>query len=218
MKIAKHVALAIGLLASAGIAACSSTNPVLRPGPAPSPAPTVSVSSPVLNVATQYTQIERLSRPAIKEVFESFQQHQISNGVEPYNDTTIQNAIKTTEDTARPPNSAKGTDYGMALQSVLYPDQYLVNLNGTAPASGAADPELFLSAEVDGSSAFGGRAPNDDVIALELGALFGKTLSEIPALGVADDGEENNCLQAQNVVQASTQASTTTFPYLPAPQ
>ena len=117
----------------------------------------------------------------------------------------------------RPPNKTAGTDYGATLTSILYPDEYLVNLNGTAPAATAPDPELFLSAEVDGSTAFGGRAPNDDVIDLELPVLFGNTLF---ALGIvkADDGEENNCLTSQNIpAEDPSKKTTAVFPYLPVP-
>jgi len=183
------VLAALGL----GLAACSSPTVVLTP---PKP--------------VTYTQIERLSRPAIKEVFEPFQEHQISNAVEPYNDPTIQSAIKTTEDALRPP--AASTDYGAALAGVLYPDQYLVNLAGNTtplPLTG----QYFLSAELS-PTGFGGRAPNDDVIDLELGALFGKTLSAVGL--IADDGEENDCLSSQNIPsEASAKLTTSTFPYLP---
>lgn len=164
---------------------------------------------PAQNVA--YTQIERLSRPAIKEVFEPFQDHQISNTLEPYNDPTIKNDIIVTEDALRAPTAT--TDYGKALAGLLYPDEYTVDLSAGAPAG--ADKEYFLSNEVE--KAFGGRAPNDDVIDLELSALFGNTLSAIGA--IADDGEENTCLSAQNITAGEdpSKQSTNTFPYLPTP-
>jgi hypothetical protein len=66
-------------------------------------------------------------------------------------------------------------------------------------------------------AAFGGRAPNDDVIGLELGVLFGNT---IPALGLApDDNKENTCLSAQNIAggENASKKTTGTFPYLPVP-
>jgi hypothetical protein len=181
-----------------GLTACGGGSVVLSPQPSSAPA------------ATKYVQIERLSRPAIKEVFEPYQQHQISNVVEPYSDPTIQNAIKTTEDTLRPPSGS--TDYGATLASILYPDQYLVNLAGaTTPL--ALTGQYFLSAELS-PTGFGGRAPNDDVIDLELGALFGKTLSAVGV--IADDHEENNCLSSQNIASESPAKKTTaTFPYLP---
>jgi hypothetical protein len=128
--------------------------------------------------------------------------------------------IKLTEDAIRKPNAAKGTDYGAILASLLYPDEYTVNLNGPAPSG--ADPYYFLS-DVADNGAFGGRAPNDDVIYLELSALFGPLLSEL-GKGIPDDGEENTCLASQNIGgqgkpggQAAGKLSTATFPYLAAP-
>jgi hypothetical protein len=182
-----------------GLAACSSSPVHLTPQPSAPPA------------ATTYTQIERLSRPAVKEVFEPFQDHQISNAVEPYNDPTIKADIKTTEDALRPPSAT--TDYGATLAGLLYPDEYLVNLSGTeAPLS--ATNEYFLGTELSNGANFGGRAPNDDVIGLELAALFGNALT---AAGVADDHEENDCLSAQNLpAEDPAKKTTSTFPYLPA--
>jgi hypothetical protein len=192
---------------SLGLGACSSQSVHLTPNP-----PITGSSSP-----TQYVQIERLSRPAIKEVFEPFQDHQISNGLEPYADSTIQNDIKVTEDALRPPNTTAGTDFGATLQSVLYPDEYTVNLAGAAPSG--ADPYYFLS-EIADPGAFGGRAPNDDVIYLELDALFGPLLHQLGAVPT-DDNEEDTCIMGQNIGgmgkpggQASAKLTTTQFPYL----
>lgn len=185
-----------------GLTACSGTTSVLSPQPhLPTPVP------------QSYTQIELLSRPAIKEVFEPFQEHQITNAVEPYNDPTIQGAIKGTEDALRPPTAT--TDYGAALAGVLYPNEYLVNLAGnTTPL--ALTGQYFLSAELS-PTGFGGRAPNDDVVDLELGVLFGKTLSAVGV--IADDKEENNCLSSQNIPpEAPAKLTTSTFPYLPIPR
>jgi hypothetical protein len=215
MNIKKSILASFAMLS---FAACSGGNPVVlspHPGSTPTPAPTFTPTpGPTVGPNTQFKQIELLSRPAVKEVFESFQHHQQTNASEPYNDPTIKSDIVTTEDTIRPPNAAVKSDYGKLLEAVLYPNEYLVNLNGAAPSGN--DPYYFLSTEVEG--AFGGRAPNDDVIGLELSILFGGTL---PALGLQpEDGEENNCLQTQNLVDGADPAksSTATFPYLPAPR
>jgi hypothetical protein len=191
---------------SLGLGACSSQTVHLTP-------PTPVSSSGALQ---KYVQIERLSRPAIKEVFEPFQDHQKSNAVEPYADPTIQGDIVATEDALRPPNTTLGTDYGKTLASVLYPDEYTVNLTGPNPSG--ADPYFFLS-EIADNGAFGGRAPNDDVIYLELNTLFGPLLG---ALGAAkEDNEEDTCLMSQNIGgqgkpggQAAGKLTTSTFPYL----
>ncbi len=168
----------------------------------------------------QYVQIERLSRPAIKEVFEPFQDHQTSNAVEPYADPTIQADIKKTENALRPPTTYQGkaSDYGTSLAGVLYPDEYSVNLAGNAPQAGDADPFYFLSNELT-PARFGGRAPNDDVIYLELGTLFGGIA---PTVGlIPEDNQENTCLSGQNIAgpmkpggQNAAKLTTGTFPYL----
>ncbi len=163
------------------------------------------------SATAQYTQIELLSRPAVKELFEKFVDHQISNTSEPYNDPTLQNEIQTFTDALRPPVGS--ADYGKVLASVLYPNEYVVDLAQTGPAA-------YLGKETGGAtstahSTFGGRAVTDDVIGISLGAVFGNTL---PALGlVADDHQENTCLSAQNVAMNATQMPTGTFPYLAAP-
>ena len=185
-----------------GLAACGSNN-----------GDTVRLTPQPPAVAQSYTQIERLSRPAVKEVFENFSDHQKSNAAEPYNDSLLQGDIAATEDFVRygnPAGPSSGPDYGKVLQTVLYPDEYTVDLSQSTGG--------FLGAESGGKlgGAFGGRNPNDDVIGLELVALFGNGLTLI---GVPDDNKENNCLNTQNLSSApyAKQASTSTFPYLHAP-
>jgi hypothetical protein len=180
-----------------GLAACSGGNPALAP---------VHINpTPVPSAPVAYTQIERLSRPAVKEVFERFVDHQTSNAVEPYNDPLIKTSIQTVEDVLRPPDAAVGSDYGKLLAAVLYPDEYAVDLSQTT--------QSFLGYEV--AKNFGGRNPNEDVVGLELSILFGNTASK---LGLQpEDNEENNCLSAQNVAQRPSQATTGTFPYLAKP-
>ncbi len=207
MKSTKIVTALAALGFGLGFAGCSNSPVVLTPGHPAGP-------------NAKYIQIERLSRPAIKEVFEPFQHHQISNGEEPYADTVMPNDIVTTEDAIRYGGTpSSGPDYGKALQGILYPDEYAVNLSGGNPTT-KTQGEYFLSNEVTGS--FGGRAPNDDVIDLELGILFGNT---IPTLGLAaDDGKENTCLSSQNINgqgvyggQSPAKTATGTFPYFPTP-
>jgi len=152
-----------------------------------------------------FVQIERLSRPAVKELFERFNDHQISNAAEPYQDVTLQNSIMTFSSHFRDKATAS------ALTSTLYPDEETVDLSqSTTTAS-------YLGVETKGAtgSLFGGRAVNDEVIAISLGAVFGPTLSKLNL--VPDDMMENNCLAAENLTIRPSQMSTTTFPFLPAP-
>jgi hypothetical protein len=159
-----------------------------------------------------YVQIELLSRPAVKEVFETFVDHQVSNAAEPYNDPTLQSQIVGFTDALRPPNASVGSDYGKALASVLYPNVYLVNL---ASGGKAAYLGYETNGATGGGSTFGGRAVTDDVVDISLGALFGNTLAK---LGLQpEDNEENTCLSSENLAQAPSQVPTATFPYLAKP-
>ena len=184
---------AAGLL-GVGLVSCTGGNTVTTPIP-----------------PQTYQQIELLARPAVKELFEKFVDHQVTNAAEPYNDPTLQGEIATFTDALRPPKG--GADYGKVLATVLYPNEYIVDLSQTGGAA-------YLGNETGGAtsatkSTFGGRAVTDDVIGISLGAVFGGTL---PALGlIADDKQENNCLSGENVAINATQKPTGTFPYLAAP-
>jgi hypothetical protein len=171
-------------------------------------------SNPTTPTAS-YVQIELLSRPAVKEVFENFNDHKTTNAVEPYAGSPadpLQAEIKSTENTVRPPKmTASGAaDYGTALQSILYPNEMAVNLASTDKAS-------YLGVETGGATGgtFGGRDIADDVVDISLGALFGNTLS---ALHVQpDDGQENACISKDNVAQSAGQAKIAAFPYFAPP-
>ncbi|HEV8023179.1 MAG TPA: DUF4331 family protein [Candidatus Lustribacter sp.] len=163
--------------------------------------------------ATKYTQIELLSRPAVKELFEKFVDHQITNAAEPYADPTLQGEIQGFTDALRPPSATLGSDYGKVLAAVLYPNWITADLSQTGGAA-------YLGNETGGAtsatkSTFGGRAITDDVIAISLGAVFGHTL---PALGLQpEDNEENNCISNDNTPQRASQTPSGAFPYLAAP-
>ncbi|MBD5657573.1 MAG: DUF4331 family protein [Candidatus Eremiobacteraeota bacterium] len=197
-------ALGLGLALTACSSNSGSTSYVA--GPAPSAVP---VTSSTAQPTGTFYQIELLSRPAVKEVFEPFVYHQVTNAAEPYNDPTLKAYIKTTEDALRPPSTSLGTDYGATLQSVLYPNVYLVDLTQTTGG--------FLGVETKGAvgGPFGGRNIDDDVVKVELAAAFGNALSTLGL--IKDDGEENNCISAQNVTILASQQSSTTFPYLAQP-
>ena len=151
-----------------------------------------------------------LSRPAVKELFEKFVDHQVTNAAEPYADATLQGEIQTLTDALRPPNTTAGSDYGRALASILYPNEMTADLSQTGVAS-------YLGVETGGATGgkFGGRAVTDDVIDISLGAVFGGTLA---ALHVQpEDNEENACISTDNVAQNATQKPTVSFPYLATP-
>src|SRR5579863_10585360 len=153
--------------------------------------------------ATVYKQIELLSRPAVKEAFELYEDHNKTNRSEPYSDPVLQSQIKSFTLNFR---SRKNAD---TLQAVLYPNVMKADLSQkTTKAS-------YLGYETGGAtgSKFGGRGLDDDIIDISLGAIFGNTLS---ALGlIPDDMKEVPCLSEDNV--AYDKSNTKTFPYVQAP-
>lgn len=153
----------------------------------------------------KYVQIELLSRPAVKEAFENFTDHDTTNRTEPYNDPTLQGEIGTFTTTVAGRSAANAA----TLQAVLYPNEMQADL------SSAATKAAYLGVETGGAtgSTFGGRSLTDDTIKISLNAIFGNTLS---ALGlIPDDGKESPCLIDDHV--AATNQTSATFPYAQGP-
>ena len=181
-----------------GTASCSSSNTNSAP------------SQP----STQYTQIERLGRPAVKELFQAFANHDGTNRTSPAalpssSQTLYQEIGSFTTNVA-----GRDAAHAATLQTILIPDEVSADLS--QPGTGS-----YLGVETGGATAadkdkFGGRTLADDVIDISLGAVFGNTLS---ALGlIPDDGKESPCLTTDNVPsQAAADKITATFPYVGAP-
>lgn len=182
------------------LAGCGGGSVVAPPRTNPTTGPTQPPTT------TSYIQIELLSRPAVKEAFESFANHDVTNRTEPYNDPTLQSSIVSFSENFR--NAATAN----ALASILYPNEMVADLSQNQTTGS------YLGTETGGAtsatkSTFGGRELNDDVIDISLGALFGNTLS---ALGVVpDDGKEVPCLTTDNV--SYDKSNTATFPYIGSP-
>lgn len=152
---------------------------------------------------TVYKQIELLSRPAVKEAFELFKDHNKTNRSEPYDDPVLRGQIKSFTLAFRSKTNAE------TLQAILYPNVMKVDLSQKTTTA------AYLGYETGGAtgSKFGGRGLSDDVIDISLGAIFGNTLS---ALGlIPDDHMEAPCLTTDNV--AYDKSNTNTFPYVQAP-
>ena len=192
---------AIALAAGIGIVAggCSSRSLGTSGGIPPA---AEQAAGRVANAAQSYIQIELLSRPAVKEAFEAFESHNKTNRTEPYDDKTLKSQIYSFSANFRSPTVAG------ALQSILYPNEMKIDLSQKSATA------AYLGVESGGAtgSKFGGRALDDDIIDLSLGAIFGDTLAK---LGVPDDNKELPCLTTDNVGYASTTG--TAFPYVQAP-
>jgi hypothetical protein len=189
--------LAAMALAGAVIGGCSSNSVGFTPGNGSGGGTTPPPGT------SSYQQIELLSRPAVKEVFEAFADHDTTNRVEPYADPTLQGMILSFSELFRSKKTAS------TLQAVLYPNVMKVDLSQNVTTAS------YLGYETGGAtgSKFGGRALDDDVVDISLGALFGNTLS---ALGlIPDDHKEAPCLTTDNI--AYDKSNTSTFPYVQSP-
>jgi hypothetical protein len=170
----------------------------------------------------QYQQIERLSRPAIKEAFEAFANHDQTNRSAPTNDSVLQNAITTF---LGPPASGGVANRSAAtanfIVSVLIPDEMKVDLSQSVAGCGPANAPCaaYLGVETGGAtgSKFGGRWLNDDTIKTSLGVIFGNTVAALG--GAPDDGDESWCLSDDNLSngEGTFQAYSNTFPYVNTP-
>ncbi len=194
MKSRFMLALAAAALAGIAIGGCTSSATTAV-------TPIAGPSSP--SAGTVYKQIELLSRPAVKEAFEAFEDHNTTNRSEPYADPVLKKQIKSFSLLFR------GEKWADTLQAVLYPNVMKADLSQNTKKA------AYLGYETGGAtgSKFGGRALDDDVIDISLGAIFGNTLS---ALGlIPDDNKEAPCLTTDNV--AYDKSNTATFPYVQAP-
>ncbi len=169
------------------------------------------------NSAQTYTQIDRLARPAVNEVLAT-----VANGRHAANDTdnptddanSLANDIQSFMINTAGRNQAT-TD---KLKAVLVPDVLTADLSQTGSAA-------YLGVETGGFTGgkFGGRKLTDDVVDIDLGAIFGNTLFALKL--VPDDGKEIPTLTTDNVGYTTAPkhymdgvVSAAKFPYLGPPQ
>ena len=153
----------------------------------------------------QFTQQDRLARPAINEALATVSQgrHAFNNSVNPSQDATAIGA-----DITRFMNFPAGRSAAISnvLFAVLVPDVMIADL------ANMTDKASYLGVETGGATGgkFGGRALTDDVIDIDLGAVFGGI---IPALKLApDDGKELPQFSTDNVGPHHNYLNV--FPYL----
>jgi hypothetical protein len=169
----------------------------------------------------QYQQVERLARPAIKEAFENWQNHDQTNRSAPTNDTELQNSVSTFM------TSAGGANRSAAIanfvSTVLFPDELAADLSKTVAGCGTANAPCgaYLGVETGGATGnkFGGRWLNDDTIKTSLGIIFGPTVPALSAGAIPDDNKESWCLTDHNLSsgEGTFQSYSATFPYVNTP-
>lgn len=178
----------------------------------------------------EWTQIERLARPAIKEATESYDMHDETNRSTPWNDPALKKSIHT----FMLKTAHRSDRLADNVTNVLIPDELEANLAAHGPAR-------YLAIETRGKSGlptgivravptiplggikkaignpyrkFGGRDLSSPVIDLSLGVLFG-TLGQ--KVGLApNDGQQTPCLTSDHVV-AGSRGVTRSFPYVGKP-
>lgn len=222
----------VAACAALALAACNNNNATPAPFITPTTGPT---SQPTSGPGKTYMQLDRLSRPAVNEVFATFQEHQQNNVATPNDDAkTIGPDIYNFTTTV----AGRSPDIANVLVAVLVPDVQIADMNGTSQSClgvPLGTCNNYLGIETGGVTQapaglkpFGGRALTDDVVDISLSAIFG---SVIPALKLApDDGNELDGradpsyksgyrpnLTTDNV-SAADKHFTTTFPYLGTPR
>ena len=162
--------------------------------------------------AAQYQQIERLARPAVKELFQQYANHDATNRTPPWQQPASSQTLYQEIGSFTTAIAGRDAAHAATLQAILIPDELAADLSQSGSAA-------YLGVETGGATGgrFGGRGLADDVIDISLGAVFGNTLT---ALGlVPDDGKQSPCLTTDNVPQQNALDNVTpaTFPYVGAP-
>jgi len=184
-----------------------------------------------------FKQLDRLSRPAINEVFATFGEHQKNNV-----DTPTQDPANLGPEIVAFTTGVGGRSSAIAnvLSAVLTPDVQIADLSGTSQSCIGMAPGTcnnYLGVETGGATQapaglkpFGGRALTDDIVDISLSAIFGNV---VPALKLApDDGNESDGrvdasfpsghrpdLVSDHVSwQTAPKHFSTTFPYVGPPQ
>ena len=202
MNVFKGMAFAAGLLGVTLVAGCG--------GGGNSASGTINTGTPSPHV---FVQIDRLSRPAINEVFATVanNRHAVNHTLNSPVDDAGATGLTSDIQSFMTGTAGRSAAITAVVQKVLIPDVMRVDLSQNTTKA------AYLGVETAGAtgSAFGGRALTDDVVDIDLGVIFGST---IPSLGLApDDGKEIATLTTDNVGY-DKHCTLTTFPYLGAPQ
>ncbi len=156
-----------------------------------------------------FKQLDRLARPAINEVLATVtaNRHLFNDSDNPTDDRGATALYSDIVGFMAYP-AGRSSAIAAALAGVLTPDVMTADMSKTTIAS-------YLGIETGGftGGTFGGRKLTDDVVDIDLGAIFGNV---VPALGLAlDDGKEIPSLTTDNIGPHTDLLAT--FPYLGLP-
>jgi Domain of unknown function (DUF4331) len=166
----------------------------------------------------KYHQQDRLARPAINEVLATVSnlRHHINNTDNPTDDAT---QLKTDIQSFLTFPAGRSTAIKNAIEAVLVPDVMIADLSQRGVHA------AYLGVESQGlsGSKFGGRALTDDVVDIDLMAIFGPLIPNLSAANpnlfggvIPDDGNELPPFETDNV-GAGGKVFLNTFPYLGVP-
>ncbi len=155
----------------------------------------------------QYVQQDRLARPAVNEAFATVtaNRHEINNKVSPNQDpATIEQDILTFMNFP----AGRSPAIAQALASVLVPDVMVADLSQPSTVKAS-----YLGVETGGFTGglFGGRGLPDDVIDIDLMAIFGPVIPKLNSK-IPDDGKELPQFETDNIGPHTDYQDV--FPYL----
>ncbi len=200
--------------------------------------PTLNNGGDTSGAGLTFTQIDRLGKPGIKELFLPYATHDAYDRTSPIGDQGAYGGAVNTFVTGTAGRSAAVSTY---VQAVLLPDALIMNLTNPATTASYLGWETGgrIAASCNGAApnAFGGRSVYDDVTDVTLGLAFGtfattaSSTTTVATPGIAanpapDDGKEQNGtnggvqLASDNVTCTAAGAATTpaaAFPYLAPP-
>ena len=166
----------------------------------------------------KYHQQDRLARPAVNEVLATVSnlRHHVNNTDNPTDDS---GQLKNDIESFLTFPAGRSRAIKNAIEAVLVPDVMIADLSQMGVHA------AYLGVETQGlsGSKFGGRALTDDVVDIDLMAIFGPLIPELSSLNpqlfggvIPDDGNELPSFETDNV-GAGGKVFLNTFPYLGVP-
>ncbi|GAC1658250.1 MAG: hypothetical protein NVS9B12_10640 [Vulcanimicrobiaceae bacterium] len=156
--------------------------------------------------SVSFSQLDRLNRPAVNEVFATYARHDTNNRDNPADDAS---QLKNDIGSFMTGTAGRSAAITGVVQAVLVPDVQIADLSGTSSDCIGQAPGTcnnYLGVETAGLAGggtqapaglkpFGGRALTDDVVDVSLAVIFGSAIPALTAgtpLATGDDGAEQD--------------------------